>query len=72
MLNEPKTECYAIQTMDDLALELGATPREAKMLQALALPDSRSLRRARVGYSAPIKCRSGGAYDLTPGDGVWP
>lgn len=68
-LSEGRTECLALQRMDDLALVFGASADIALALQSLATPDST---RALKFYGVLDRCRQNGAWDLTPGDGVWP
>lgn len=69
VVGEGRTECRALQEMDDMALLFGATPDVALALQALATPDSTNVLRF---YGVLDRCRPNGAWDMSPGDGVWP
>jgi hypothetical protein len=67
--NEARTQCYALQTIDFVARELGADDEQAREMSIYAsneippqMPDE---------YISP-ECRDGGKYDLRPNDPVWP
>jgi hypothetical protein len=67
--NEAQTECYALQAIDFVAKELGASDEQARRLATfsyselpLQMPDQ---------YTSP-ECHDGGKLDLRPNDPVWP
>jgi sirohydrochlorin ferrochelatase len=67
--SESLTECRALQRDTLVARALGASPEAARVLArryaALAYPRMPSAYRSS-------DCREDGAWDETPGDGVWP
>lgn len=67
--NEAQTECYALQAIDFVARQLGATSDEARQLAAFAFEELPP--RMPDEYSSP-QCRNGGEYDLRPQSSVWP
>ena len=70
--DEAQAECYGLQAVARTAASLGATLSEAKIASDYAwtmlYP---ALEKKEPAYWSP-ECRSGSAFDLTPGDGVWP
>ena len=67
--NEAEAECYGLQTIDLVAVRLGADRRTARALADYAL--------ARLYPSLPPhyrtdECRDGGPLDLVPGSAVFP
>jgi hypothetical protein len=67
--NEARTQCYALQAIDFVALKLGADDEQAREMAIYAsneippqMPDE---------YSSP-ECHNGGKYDLRPDDPDWP
>lgn len=70
--DEAQAECYGLQAVARTAVRLGATSSEAKIVSDYAWTTLYpALERKEPAYWSP-ECRSGGALDLTPGDGVWP
>jgi hypothetical protein len=67
--NEARTECYALQAIDFVALRLGATAEQARQLAAFSFAELPS--RMPAAYTSPA-CHDGGAYDLKPSDPLWP
>jgi hypothetical protein len=66
---EARTQCYAIQTTEDVAVALGVPRGEAHVLAArVAFDDARA---PSGEYHSP-SCRPGGAYDLRPQTPDWP
>jgi hypothetical protein len=69
MVNEAQTQCYAVQTTEQVARALGASPVDARMI---------ALRVAADDAAAPPdeyhsrECRPGGAFDLHPETPDWP
>lgn len=69
IVDEARTQCYAVQTTEAVAVELGVPPEEARVIGArVALDDARA---PRGEYRSPA-CRPGGAYDLRPETPDWP
>lgn len=69
IVDEARTQCYAVQTTQDVALALGIAPHDAQLIAArVALDDALA---PRGEYHSPA-CRPGGAYDLRPETTVWP
>jgi hypothetical protein len=69
IIDEARTQCYAVQTVEAVALRLGVPRADARALAArVAFDDARM----PVGeYHSPL-CRPGGAYDLRPETPDWP
>jgi hypothetical protein len=67
--DEAKAECFAVQRAVATMTSLGATKsdavRQVKTYLASVYP------RHTEAYRSD-QCRSGGAMDLTPKDGIWP
>lgn len=72
VFNEAKTECYAMQKVDDLALHLGAQPAWADRMGDLAFSLSVQFQMQATPYRNWQKCRPQGSWDLSPHDGIWP
>lgn len=69
IVDEARTQCYAVQTTEAVAVELGIPPAEARVIAArVALEDARA---PRGEYHSPA-CRPGGPYDLRPETPDWP
>jgi hypothetical protein len=69
IVNEARTQCYAVQTTEAVAVALGVAPREARAIAVrVALDEARA---PRGEYHSPA-CRPGGAYDLRPETSAWP
>jgi hypothetical protein len=75
--SEAHTECVAIQRVPEMVEELG----ERRPLYIAAVERKALLWHRRLQgtvslsgqpYTDPKRCRKDGAWDLTPGDGVWP
>jgi len=68
--NEARTQCYAIQTVEPVAVALGVSPPNARLVATrVAFDDARM---ADGEYHASEHCRPGGAYDLHPATPDWP
>ena len=59
--SEAQTECYALQTVDYVAQQLGASPEQARRVASFA--GREVLARMPRDYHSPA-CREGGAFDL--------
>jgi hypothetical protein len=69
VVDEARTQCYAVQTTEAVALALGLDPAEARTIATrVALDDARA---PRGEYHSPA-CRPGGTYDLRPQTPAWP
>jgi hypothetical protein len=69
ILNEARTQCYAVQTTEAVARSLGVAAADARAIAVrVALDNSRS---AEDEYHSG-QCRPGGAYDLRPDTTAWP
>ncbi|HUH16156.1 MAG TPA: hypothetical protein VML35_09755 [Gaiellaceae bacterium] len=69
VVNEARTQCYAVQTTYAVARSLGVPARDARIVAArVALDDSRQ----QQGQYHSFECRPGGRYDLNPGTPDWP
>jgi hypothetical protein len=69
IVDEARTQCYAVQTTEAVALALGVAPIDARALALRVAADD--ARAPRGEYHAPA-CRPGGAYDLRPETPDWP
>jgi hypothetical protein len=69
IVDEARTQCYAVQTTEAVALRLGVAPRDAR---AIALRVAADDSRAPEGEYHSGHCRPGGAYDLRPDTAGWP
>lgn len=69
IVDEARTQCYAVQSAEAVALALGVAAADARLIAVgVALEDARA---PRGEYHAPA-CRPGGAYDLRPQTPDWP
>jgi hypothetical protein len=69
VVEEARTQCYAVQTTETVARALGVGLAEAPLIAArVALDEARA---PRGEYHSPA-CRPGGAYDLRPDTAAWP
>jgi hypothetical protein len=69
VLDEGQTQCYAIQTTEQVALRLGVEPEAARLIALRVAADDAA---APVGeYHSPL-CHPRGAYDLHPETRDWP
>lgn len=69
MRSEAQAQCYAIQSTERVALALGVSPADARLVsEAIALLEHR---RPPGEYRSP-ECRPGGDYDLHPETPFWP
>lgn len=67
--NEAQTQCYAIQTLELVALRLGVGPPDARAVADFAAAyDARE----PAGEYRSSECRPGGAFDLRPDTDAWP
>ena len=69
VVNEARTQCYAIQTDGDVALKLGVTPADAGVIALRVAADDAV---APPGEYHSAECRPGGKYDLRPRTPDWP
>jgi hypothetical protein len=69
IVDEARTQCYAVQTTEAVALALGVGPADAR---ALALRVALDEARAPRGEYHSSACRPGGPYDLRPDTPDWP
>lgn len=69
VMDEAAAQCYAVQTVDRVAVQFGSDPRQARLLAVWAAATSAA--RHPVEYTSS-ECRPGGALDLTPGTTAWP
>jgi hypothetical protein len=67
--DEAAAECYATQSVDFVAEQLGASAAEAKIVGIWAARTSPKTHPAEYHSQ---ECRSGGALDLEPGTAAWP
>jgi hypothetical protein len=69
IVDEARTQCYAVQSVEAVARGLGVPPVDARMVAVrVALDDARM----PVGEYHSAQCRPGGAYDLRPDTPDWP
>jgi hypothetical protein len=69
VVDEARTQCYAVQSTYAVARRLGVPAEEARLVAAgVALDDARQ----PPGPYHSVQCRPGGAYDLNPGSRAWP
>lgn len=69
ILDEARTQCYAVQTAEMVARSLGVAAEDARAIAVRVADDDA---RAPVGdYHSP-ECRPGGLYDLHPDTPDWP
>jgi hypothetical protein len=68
--NEGATQCYAIQTLAQVAGRLGSPPAEARAVAAHFLAVSQPS--MSLDYTLPDDCVDGGSLDLNPQSSSWP
>ena len=69
IIDEGRTQCYAVQTTEGVALRLGVAPEAARLIALrVAAEDAAS---PAGEYHSP-ECRPGGEYDLHPETPDWP
>jgi hypothetical protein len=69
IVEEARTQCYAVQTTEAVARALGISHADARAIGVrVALDDARA---PRSEYHSSA-CRPGGAYDLRPDTPDWP
>ena len=69
IVNEARTQCYALQTTEAVARRLGVSIADAHSVAVrVALDDARS----PEGEYRSAQCRPLGAYDLRPDTPAWP
>ena len=69
LMNEAQTQCYAVQTAELMARELGVSPTDARMVAFRVAADDAAA--APGEYHSP-QCRPGGKLDLHPKTLHWP
>jgi hypothetical protein len=69
ILDEGRTQCYAIQTTERVALRLGVEPAAARLIALRVAADDAA---APPGEYHSPQCRPGGEYDLHPETRDWP
>lgn len=67
--DEARTQCFAVQTTEAVALALGVHPVHARLIALRVAADDGAA--AKGEYHSP-ECRSGGEYDLAPQSSRWP
>jgi hypothetical protein len=67
--SESAAECESMQRDRATAVSLGATPTQA---DALARTYAVEVYPRMSAEYADARCREGGPWDRTPGDGLWP
>lgn len=68
-LDEWSTECYGMQSIRDVAVQLGRTAKEGQYLASLYW--KQIYQRESLRYRTP-QCGNGGEFDLRPHSNVWP
>ena len=69
IVDEGQTQCYALQTTERVALRLGVSPEDARLIALRVAADEAASPRGEY-HSA--ECRPGGAYDLNRSTRDWP
>lgn len=69
VVNEAQTQCYAVQTLEQVARRLGVPPADAHLIALRVAADEAT---APIGEYHSAECRPGGAYDLHPETPDWP
>lgn len=69
ILDEARTQCYAVQTVERVARGLGIEAVDARTLAARVAADDAS---EPVGQYHSTECRPGGLFDLHPDTPDWP
>jgi hypothetical protein len=67
--DEARTQCFAVQTTEQVARRLGVPDSEARMIALRVAADDAH---AAVGDYRSPECRPGGDYDLRPETPDWP
>jgi hypothetical protein len=70
--NEARVECWALQKTDDLARLFHVPEWYIPSLWHFAYKDSQDLQKINKEYKNKKKCKPNGAWDQSPGDGIWP
>ena len=68
VLEEARTQCYAVQTTEQVALRLGVPPQDAHLIALRVAADDAA---APAGEYHSVECRPGGASDLHPETPDW-
>ena len=68
-VNEAQTQCYAVQTTEQVAVRLGVSREDARLIALRVAADDAA---ASPGEYHSPECRPGGAYDLRPETSDWP
>ena len=66
---EARTQCYAVQTIERVALRLGVPPEDARLIALRVAADDAA---APAGEYHASECRPDGRYDLHPDTPDWP
>jgi hypothetical protein len=69
IIDEARTQCYAVQTTEHVARRLGVPPKDAHLIALRVAADDTAAPRGE--YHSP-ECRPGGRYDLYPETPDWP
>jgi len=69
IVDEGQTQCYGIQTTERVALRLGVSPEDARLIALRVAADAAAL---PLGEYHSAECRPGGAYDLHRNTPDWP
>lgn len=72
LFGEARTECVAFQQVDDVARSWFVSSAYVPFVVRAAYANHRRLVRSDGLYRDRVRCRAGGAWDQSPGDGVWP
>ena len=67
--SEALTQCYAVQTTERVARELGVPPGDARLIALRVAADDAAM---SPGEYHSTECRPGGAYDRHPETPDWP
>jgi len=69
IFNESEAQCYAIQTVEQVALRLGVSPNDSRLIALRVAADDAA---APPGEYHSLECRPGGDYDRHPETPDWP
>ena len=69
IVDEARTQCYAVQTTEAVARSLGVAAADARAIAVRVATDDVRL---PEGEYHSAQCRPGGAYDLRPDTPAWP
>ena len=69
IVDEARTQCYAVQSVEEVARGLGVPAADARTLAVRVALDDAHL---PLGEYHSAQCRPGGAYDLRPDTPDWP